>query len=121
MKNFCGHWQIALKIHGSEDQQDEESIGHLHLVGKELWSQYEATLAGLPKINNSVEGWHKGFLSLLTASHPTIWRLIYVLKKEQGLIKIKINQFIVGQEPPANEKNIEKSLRISNIVTKIAI
>ncbi|XP_025191694.1 uncharacterized protein LOC112591944 [Melanaphis sacchari] len=46
-----------------------------------LWNQYDATLADLPKTNNSVEGWHRAFSSLLGASHPTIWRLIDVIKK----------------------------------------
>jgi len=47
----------------------------------DLWNQYDPTLEGLPKTNNSVEGWHKAFLSLLAAIHPTIWRLIDTLKK----------------------------------------
>ncbi|XP_022172326.1 uncharacterized protein LOC111035118, partial [Myzus persicae] len=63
-----------------------------------LWNQYDATLADLPKTNNSVEGWHRAFSSLLGASHPTIWRLIDTIKKEQGSTEIKINQLIAGQE-----------------------
>jgi hypothetical protein len=60
----------------------------------------------LPKTNNSIEDWHRAFLSLLAASHPTIWRLIEVLKKKkQHLAEIKINQFIAGQNLPA--KRIE--------------
>lgn len=74
----------------------------------DLWNQYDATLEGLPKTNNSVEDWHKAFLSLLAATHSNIWRLIDILKKEQGLTEIKINQFMVSQEPPAKKKNIEK-------------
>jgi len=47
-----------------------------------IWNQYDATYSDLPKTNNSVEGWHKAFSSLLGASHPTIWRLINIIKKE---------------------------------------
>jgi hypothetical protein len=38
-----------------------------------LWNQYDITQAGLPKTNNYIEGWHRAFLSLLGAFHPTIW------------------------------------------------
>jgi len=48
-----------LKIRESVDQQYKEYIGQLE---------------GLPKTNNSVEGWHKAFLSLLAATHPTVWQ-----------------------------------------------
>jgi hypothetical protein len=41
-------------------------------------------------------------------SHPTIWRLIEVLKKEQHLTDVKINQFIAGQEPPAKKEKISR-------------
>jgi hypothetical protein len=49
-----------------------------------LWNCYEATLEDLPKTNNSVEGWHRGFSQLLGAYHPTIWKFIDVVKKEQS-------------------------------------
>jgi hypothetical protein len=77
----------------------------------ELWNQYDSTLAGLLKTNNNVEGWHRAFSSLLGSCHPTIWQLyptIDILKNQQNLTDIKINQFIVGQEPPKQKKNIEK-------------
>jgi len=48
---------------------------------------------------------------LLAASHPTIWQLIEVLKKEQHLTEININLFIAGQKPPSakKKKNIKNS------------
>eukprot|EP00102_Acyrthosiphon_pisum_P017587 XP_008189050.1 PREDICTED: uncharacterized protein LOC103311248 [Acyrthosiphon pisum] len=82
-----------------------------------LWNQYDATLADLPKTNNSVEGWHRAFSSLLGASHPTIWRLIDTIKKEQGSTEIKINQLIAGQEQVAKKKKYTKTTtRIKKIV-----
>lgn len=82
-----------------------------------LWNQYDATLTDLPKTNNSVEGWHRAFSSLLGASHPTIWRLIDTIKKEQGSTEIKINQLIAGQEQVAKKKKYTKTTtRIKKIV-----
>jgi hypothetical protein len=72
----------------------------------------------LPKTNNFVEGWHRSFSSLLGASHPTIWRLIDIIKKEQGLTEIKINQLIAGQEQVAKKKKYTNTTtRIKKIVT----
>ncbi|KAL4090480.1 hypothetical protein QTP88_025307 [Uroleucon formosanum] len=39
-------------------------------------------------------GWHKALFSLFGASHPTVWRLIDIIKKEQDLTELKINQLI---------------------------
>ena len=40
---------------------------------------------GLPKTNNSVEGWHNEFGSLLAANRPSIWKFIEGLQKQQSL------------------------------------
>lgn len=37
-----------------------------------LWNCYDASLHNIPRTNNSVEGWHRGFSQLLGAHHPTI-------------------------------------------------
>lgn len=47
---------------------------------------------------------HKAFSSLLVASHPTICRLIEVLKTRRNLTEVKINQFIVRQKLLARKK-----------------
>ncbi|KAL4142326.1 hypothetical protein QTP88_004808 [Uroleucon formosanum] len=59
------------------------------------------------------------FSSLLAASHPTIiWRLIEVLKKEQHLTEVKINQFFAAQEPSAKKKKYrDVARRIKNIMS----
>jgi hypothetical protein len=65
-----------------------------------LWNCHEAAESGLPRTNNSVEGWHRGFNELVGLSHPSIWRFIDDLKKEQSLNELKIEQYIAGQQPP---------------------
>ncbi len=47
-----------------------------------LWNCYEAAKSGLPRTNNSVEGWHRGFNELVGSSHLSIWKFIDDLKKE---------------------------------------
>ena len=45
---------------------------------KFLWNQYDSVLAGLPRSNNLVEGWHNGFRSLMGVSNPTLWTFLTV-------------------------------------------
>ena len=56
----------------------------------EIWNCYTETLHDMPKTNNAVEGWHRGFHQLLGAYHPTIWKFIDGLKKEQSLNELKL-------------------------------
>ncbi len=60
------------------------------LFALSLWNCYTAVTDNLPKANNSVESWHRGFSQLLGAHHPSIWKFIDGLKKEQSLNKLKI-------------------------------
>ena len=55
------------------------------------WNVYDRVLESLPRTNNSVEGWHNGFQRSLMCSHPTIWRLIEHLKKEDGAATAVLN------------------------------
>ncbi len=70
-----------------------------------LLSQYDATLEGLPKTNSAIEGWHRAFSSLLSVHHPTIWKFIKALRKEQGLNETKIEQYIAGRQLTIGRKS----------------
>ncbi|CAK9289960.1 unnamed protein product [Gordionus sp. m RMFG-2023] len=69
-----------------------------------LWNQYAATLEGIPKTNNAVEGWHRAFSSLLSSHHPSIWKFLDALRLEQSLTEAKIEQYISGTQPPRSRK-----------------
>ena len=89
-----------MKTHGLEDRLD---VGRRSssIFAHSLWNCYDATLNDLPKTNNAVEGWHRGFSQILGAYHPTIWKFIDGLKKEQNSNEMKIEQYISGHQPPA--------------------
>jgi hypothetical protein len=87
------------------------------LFAIEIWNVHNSALQDLPKTNNSVEGWHRAFSQLLGASHPTIWRFIDSLKKEQSMNELKLEQFLSGQHPPRARKIYrEVARRIKTIV-----
>lgn len=82
-----------------------------------LWNVNTSVLEDLPKTNNAVEGWHRGFSQLIGAYHPSIWKFIEGLKKEQSLNELKIEQFVAGiQQQPGKKKYKEVAARIKVIV-----
>ena len=58
----------------------------------------------IPQTNNYVEGWHRGFNNLLSSCHPTIWKFIEAIQKEQSLNDMKINQYIAGKIEPSRKR-----------------
>ena len=48
-------------------------------------NQGDTVLAGLPRSNNLVEGWHNGFQKLVGCSNPTLWTFLTAPKKEENL------------------------------------
>jgi len=82
-----------------------------------LWNCYDASLDDLPKTNNAVEGWHRGFSQLLGAHHPTIWKFIDGIKKEQSLNEMRLEQYVSGQQPPPGKRVYKDTAdRIKTIV-----
>ncbi|XP_016658289.2 uncharacterized protein LOC107883198 [Acyrthosiphon pisum] len=97
-------------------------IGRLHRRGQRrdpiipisVWNCYDLVAADLPRTNNSVEGWHNCFSSTLNSSkHPSIWRFIHALQKEESINTLKIQQYVAGQEPPSKKiyKNKSENLK----------
>jgi len=48
-----------------------------------IWNCYSMLGDDIPRINNSVEGWHNSFNFMLSAHRPSIWTFITALKKKK--------------------------------------
>lgn len=82
-----------------------------------LWNCYDSVSTGLPKTNNALEGWHRGFAELLSCNHPTIWKFIKALKTEQAKNDLCVEQSLAGQQPPLGRKKYRDcAQRITRIV-----
>ena len=78
---------------------------------------YHRTDDELPRINNCVEGWHRGFQSQVSACHPTFWKFLNLLKKEEGVTRVNIRQHLGGHPPPPQRRRYaDCSQRILRIV-----
>jgi hypothetical protein len=49
----------------------------------DMWNVNQRTLQELPRTDN-IEGWHRGFQSLIGSRHPNIWTFLGKLKRQQS-------------------------------------
>lgn len=83
-----------------------------------MWNMYSNIQLDLPRTNNSVEGWHTGFSSLLRCSHPTMWKFLNVLKSEQSKNEMVFEKIIAGEEElPQKKKYKNHSDQLRKIIT----
>jgi hypothetical protein len=67
--------------------------------------------------DKNVEGWHRGFSQLLGAHHPSIWKFIKGIKKEESMNEMKLEQYVAGQQPPPGKRVYKDTAeRIKTIV-----
>lgn len=76
----------------------------------------------MPQTNNSTGGWHNPFTSIWNAVHHFIWKFIDALKKEIKLNRLKIHQFVAGNEPKPKKKCYkDPALRLKNICSEFNV
>ena len=80
------------------------------------WNQHDAFLVKLPRSTNMAEGWHHGFNSMLSCSHPSIWRFLEALKKEQNVIRMKLVRMHQLEEP---ERRAAKWIRYDDRIQRL--
>lgn len=70
----------------------------------DIWNCYSNVTMDLPKTNNKMEGWHNSFSSLLSCSHPVIWKFIDTIKMEQAKNEFIIEKYNAGEDGPPQKK-----------------
>ncbi|CAK1591269.1 unnamed protein product [Parnassius mnemosyne] len=70
-----------------------------------VWNVHDRVHQGLPRTNNSVEGWHHAFQHTVDCHHPCIFKLIDHFRKEQDRVEIELERFRDGfRNPEASKK-----------------
>jgi len=84
-----------------------------------LWNCHQSVLEGLGKTNNACEGFNRAINSMLGAAHPTIFKLIDCLKKQQELTRSKIEKIVGGgADAPGREKYKQSAARLMKVVSE---
>jgi len=81
-----------------------------------IWNMYDRTVQELPRTNNNIEGWHRGFQSAIGGCHPNIWKFLDALKKHQALQQVAMTQIMAGDKIVQRRKYRDCARRILHIV-----
>lgn len=78
---------------GSNDREGNYRSGRFSIG---IWDMYDMVLNGLPRTNNTTEGWHNSIRTFFGAHHPQIFKLIQGIKTKQGLQEVVMAQLQPG-------------------------
>jgi len=81
------------------------------------WNVFEAVANRWARTNNNCKGFYRGFSSLLSGYHLSIWTFIEAIKKEQCLTDVKIEKIISGEFQNPSKKSRDKTESLLKIVT----
>ena len=70
---------------------------HSPVFPHDLWNVHDRVSEAVPRTNNSIDAWHHSFQRSLQCWHPTLWKFIDALKKEERLQRLNINRLLLGQ------------------------
>ena len=87
------------------------------LFSIELWNVRERVEQILPRTNNFVEGWHRGFDIRINTTHPTVSKLIHKILIEQSNSEITLERFRSGYDlAKSKKKYAQLNKRIEKLV-----
>jgi len=83
-----------------------------------LWNCREAVLNDLDKTNNFSEGFNRGFLSLLSYSHPSLHKFTSGLLKKQALVVLDMEQYLSKEPSTPRQSQLISLRRLKSAVLK---
>lgn len=83
-----------------------------------MWNVRDRVLQGLPRTNNSVEGWHRAFQQTVDCQHPTVLKLVEHFRREQDLTEQRVERFLSGDvsQPASKNKYVRLTRRLLTLV-----
>ena len=72
-----------------------------------VWSLFSRIKSHLARTNNSVEGWHDAFASMIVCSHPSLSKFSALLQREQSVREAIFTKWEAG-----NRKNQSRASKI---------
>ena len=81
-----------------------------------IWNMFDRTDEELPRTNNHIEGWHNRFNQNVGSAHPTLWKFIESLQREESMVRAEIAQVLGGHPVTQKKKYADCAMRVKNIV-----
>jgi hypothetical protein len=83
-----------------------------------MWNMRGRVADGLPRTNNSVEGWHNAFQSSVACHHPTVYTLVDHFRCEQDITEQTISRIQSGisSQAASKSKYVQLSRRLAAIL-----
>ena len=77
-----------------------------------MWNVYLRTVENLPRTNNALEGFHRGFESMLQAAKPDVWKFLEAIHRQQALQEFNVSQQRLGKNIVKPNENFARIKRI---------
>ena len=75
-------------------------------------NMYFDTIDNLSRTNNALEGFHRGFGSIIQMSNPDVWKFIEAIQRQQSLQAFTLFQLQLGKMHARKEDNFRRIKRI---------
>ena len=83
----------------------------------ELWNRFHRTAEELPRTNNNIEAWRNSFQANVSSTHPTFWKFLDVLLREERIVRVRMLQNQTGHAPePQRRRYADCNVRILKFV-----
>ena len=106
---YVQKWYVGQMLNGREISQGR--------FPKEMWNMYQRVKDGLPRTNNSLEGWHNAFARHM--NHPALHLLVAKYRREQhtkGAIRFQHQHGILTPRQRSKYQKVTK--RIQYLIRK---
>ena len=81
----------------------------------DMWNVHSRSVAGMPRTNNNMEGWHNAFQQSI-GSHPILVKLLDSIVKEHRLMESNYIPLFAGEKKKKSAKYARYDERIINLI-----
>ncbi len=83
-----------------------------------MWNVLDRCSTGSTRTTNSLEAFHHTFNAILASQHPTIWKLLLSLEKQQNLTDNTTHRINRGDTFRTSAKETKRNQRIATLISR---
>ena len=82
----------------------------------QMWNVSDRASTGSTRTTNSLEAFHHTFNALVSCQHPTVWKLLLALEKQQNLTEDTLIRIQRGDSFRVSAKETKRNERLSTLI-----